>query len=371
MVQQSRRAVGHSPGWRRLRRNVGWRLIIWWNRLTGRSFVPIPFKQLFIEPTSKCNLACRFCAYPLEVRPRTGMSDHAFQAHLDSADRVGVESLWITPMTGDVFMDKGIFEKLEAVERSNVKELSFYTNFITPDQDDIERLKSITKLRELHISIYGANEESFAAIAAKPPQQFRRLVRNLGWLADSLHGWPRKPRIIIDLREGGSFDAAAWTGPVVDVLQRLTEEHQALVGITTEYDNWGGLITDDHVAGLDITLTPGEELYHLGACAQMFQSTMVTSTGAVVGCGCRGFDSGLLLGDTKTEKLEDILSAKNERWRELVNDMNEGRFPKVCQSCGVYRSVWDHRWARGVDSTRVTTLQDVLKRGASAEVQGE
>jgi len=349
---------------RNLRRQIGWRIIIWTNRIRGRSFVPAPFKQLFLEPTSRCNLACRFCAYPLEVRPRTGMSDDVFRAHLDSADRVGVDRLWLTPMTGDVFMDKGIFDKLEAVQRSRVKELSFYTNFIAPDREDIERLKGITKLRELHISIYGATEESFTAIAAKPPQQFRRLVRNLGWLADSLGGWSVKPQIMIQLRERGSFDSATWTGPIVEVLRRLITEHNASLSTATEYDNWGGLITDDHVAGLDITLTPGEDLYHLGACTQMFQSTMVTSSGEVVGCGCRGFDAGLLLGDTRTEKLEEILTVRNERWRGLVRNMNQGRFPKVCQSCGMYRSVWDQRWARGVDPSRVTTLGAVLGPGS-------
>ena len=354
-------ATRNSAGLRRLRRQVGWRLIIWWNRLRGRTFVPAPFKQLFIEPTSRCNLACRFCAYPLDVRPRTGMTGDDFLRNLASATTVGVERLWLTPMTGDVFMDKGIFDKLEAIERSSVKELSFYTNFITPDQDDIDRLKSITKLRDLHISIYGSTEESFAAIAAKPAQQYRRLIRNLGWLADSLHHWPSKPRIIIDLREGGSFNAANWTGPIVDVVQRLATEHQALVGAVTEYDNWGGLITDDHVVGLDIELTPGDAVYHRGACIHMFQSTMVTSTGEVVGCGCRGFDSGLLLGDTRTEPLEKILSARNERWRKLVNDMNDGQFPSVCQSCAMYRSIWDHRWSIGVDPNRVTTLGEALK----------
>lgn len=293
------------------------------------------------------------------------MTEAAFQAHLDSADRVGVERLWLTPMTGDVFMDKGIFEKLEAVERSNVRALSFYTNFITPDREDIERLKTITKLRELHISLYGASEESFAAIAAKPPQQFRRLVRNLEWLSDSMHGWPAKPAIMIQLRERGSFDPSTMTGPIADALNRLTKEHQATVWTASEYDNWGGLITEEHVAGLDITLTPGEELYHNGACAQMFQATMVTSTGEVVGCGCRGFDAGLLLGDTKVQKLDDILSVRNPRWRELVQKMDEGQFPKVCQSCGMYRSVWDHRWARDAAADTVTTLQDVLSPSAA------
>lgn len=371
MPAQVTRDPRHSPGLRRLRRHVGWRLIIWWNRLRGRSFVPMPFKQLFIEPTSRCNLACRFCAYPLEVRPRTGMSDDAFQGHLDSGDRVGIERLWLTPMTGDVFMDKGIFEKLEAVQRSHVRELSFYTNFITPDLEDIERLKTITKLRELHISIYGATEESFTAIAAKPAQQFHRLIRNLGWLADSLHGWSTKPAIMIQLRERGSFDASALTGPMADVLHRLMTEHQASMWTASEYDNWGGLITEEHVAGLDIRLTPGEELYHNGACTQMFLSTMVTSTGEVVGCGCRGFDAGLLLGDTRTQKLEDILSVRNERWRELVHNMDRGLFPRVCQSCGMYRSVWDHRGAGGLDPAQVTTLQDVLRPGGDAKGRGE
>ncbi|MBK9241948.1 MAG: radical SAM protein [Acidobacteria bacterium] len=357
--------VADSAGVRRLaaaaRRQLGWRLIISWNQLMGRSFVPVPWKQLFVEPTSRCNLACRFCAYPLEVRPRTELTGDTFQALLDAADRVGIERLWLTPMTGDVFMDKGIFRKLEAVQQSSVRQVAFYTNFVTPDLEAIMRLKTFTKLRELHISLYGATEERFAAITAKPPQQFRRLVRNLGWLADALHEWPAAPAIIIDVREGSSFDPTRWTGPLYDVVQRLVRDHRASVGTATEYDNWGGLITDDHVVGLDIALTPGESLYHQGACIHMFQSTMVTSTGEVVGCGCRGYDSGLFLGDTKTEPLEDILSSGNPRWRALIDGMNRGAFPNVCQSCGMYRSIRDHRWTRGGDPSRVTTLDEATR----------
>jgi hypothetical protein len=344
-----------------VRRQIGWRLIIWSNKLRGRSFVPVPWKQVFVEPTSKCNLACRFCSYPLEVRPCRNMGEDAFQRHVDGADRIGIEKVWLTPMTGDVFMDKNIFGKLEALEKSAVKEIAFYTNFVTPEQDDIERLKTIAKLRELHISCYGTTEERFAAITAKPPQHFRRFVRNLGFLADELHDWPSKPRIMIELRESGSFDEATLAEPLAGALQRLRLEHGASVGTVTEYDNWGGLITADHVAGLDIVLTPGQSLYHLGACVQVFLAPMITSSGQVVGCGCRGHDDGLLLGDTKEQPLEEILSSENERWRGLVDGMNKGKFPKVCQSCGMYRSVWDHRWARGTAPERVTTLENALK----------
>jgi len=342
-------------------RYVVWMIIITMNRLLQKSSVPKPWVRVFVEPTSNCNLACRFCSYPLEVRARETMSEDLFDRCMQGIQDLGVEQLWITPMTGDVFMDKDIETKLARAQGSSAKSISFYTNFVVPDEAVIKALKPIGKLREIHISLYGADEDAFVAMTRKPAKLFQRLVRNLEILNEELNDWSNHPMIYLELREGQQFRLETWRSPLAVAVDRLVRAGLASLGVQHEYDTWGGQITPEHVEGLDISLVPGEALYQRGACFHVFRSPMVTSSGVVIACGCRGHDADLVLGELTETPLKEILSFENPRLQSVVSNMNAGKFPRTCRSCSMYRSVWDHRWSRGMDPHELTTLEDVLR----------
>jgi MoaA/NifB/PqqE/SkfB family radical SAM enzyme len=95
-----------------------WMLTINTNRILNRSFVPVLGRRLFIEPARKCNIACRFCSYSLAIRPRLNIDQSAFEHCLKKAASIGSNDLWVTPMTGDVFMDKRFIDKLEMADAS-------------------------------------------------------------------------------------------------------------------------------------------------------------------------------------------------------------------------------------------------------------
>jgi MoaA/NifB/PqqE/SkfB family radical SAM enzyme len=346
-------------------RYIVWATIITINRILARSFVPRPWLRLFVEPTSSCNLACRFCAYPLGLRPRQSMSGDLFARCMQGAAELGVEQLWMTPITGDVFMDKDVLNKLRLAESSSVKDISFYTNFVVPDAEGVKALRRTTKLRELHISLYGANQERFAAITQKSSRLFERLVLNLETLCDELRDWPNPPRIFLELREGVEFNLQQWDGALAKAVARLRSEHGASFGVTTEYDTWGGQVTEKSVEGLGITLLPGEVLFRRGVCYHVFRSPMVTASGAVIACGCRGYDPDLVLGDLRHSPLSEILSLRNPKLWSVVSNMNAGRFPKTCASCSVYRSTFDHRWSKAMDPLEVTTLENIVQLARS------
>lgn len=340
-------------------RYVAWAALITVNRLLRRSNIPKPWLRLFVEPTSSCNLSCRFCAYSLDVRPRQSMSRDLFDRCMQGVEELGVEQLWMTPMTGDIFMDKYLPEKLSKAQDSSVKGISFYTNFVVPDAAVIKALKDARKLRELHISLYGADQERFVAITQKSTKLFERLVTNLETLSDELMDWPNPPKVYLELREGELFDFQAWDGPLAAAVNRLCAEHRSSFDVIKTYDTWGGQITSERVEGLGISLLPGEALFRRGACFQVFHSPMVTASGAVLACGCRGYDPDLALGDLNDATLATILSFQNPKLWSVVSNMNAGTFPKTCESCSVYRSIWDHRWSKGMDSHQLTTLEDI------------
>ena len=69
---------------------------------------------------------------------------------------MGYKNFGLTPVTGDIFMDKNIIEKLDYLE--TLKKLSgyyFYTNFIATTEKKTTRLFEYEKLTNLGLSIYG------------------------------------------------------------------------------------------------------------------------------------------------------------------------------------------------------------------------
>src|SRR5262249_41811270 len=120
---------------------------------------------LHIETSSLCNLDCRFCAYGKKQSPKVSMSHALFQSCVEQAVALGYRHFELTPCTGDVFMDRHIFDKLGLLEgRAEVAGYGFYTNFTVLDARDVRQLVKLEKLDGLTISIYGHDLDSFKAI---------------------------------------------------------------------------------------------------------------------------------------------------------------------------------------------------------------
>ena len=86
------------------------------NALLGRQFLPHPRQKIQIETSGRCNLACKFCAYSKKVEGKTIMSMDLFQEVVNQAADMGFSEIGLTPMTGEVFMDKGIIEKMHYLD---------------------------------------------------------------------------------------------------------------------------------------------------------------------------------------------------------------------------------------------------------------
>ena len=69
--------------------------------------------------------------------------------------------IFLTPMLGDAFMDKTIFEKLDILENNNRRKFSFYTNFVLAK---IFIKSSYQKIHKLEISVYGLNKDDFELV---------------------------------------------------------------------------------------------------------------------------------------------------------------------------------------------------------------
>jgi hypothetical protein len=318
-------------------RNLRNRAQIDLNSHLGREFIPHHAGVLYIETSSICNLKCRFCAYEKKESPRVNMPDELFSDCVEQAVGMGLVRYHLTPCTGDVFMDKGLFGKLALLDaHARVESYDFFTNFTIPSEDEIERLLLLKKLESMKISVYGHDLQSFVDITKSTEKVYRRLLSNLEALL------PRLPRVRFGLSIGlRTTGDGRVHGP--SELQQLLGRFEAAgvrVGMKRVFNNWGGMITSADVEGLDIEVTDTRSTYKKGACTLLFTGVQVMATGIVNGCACRDVNATLKIGDLNQDPLSEILSLGNPAYRQLVQEQEAGQFRPICRSCDYYRSIY-------------------------------
>lgn len=341
------RYIGVTAGiknWvRHTRRSLGVFAHTNFNKTLGRSFVADPKWRLFIEPISFCNLECKFCSYPKSIRTRTSMNFDLFKSCVDQAAKMGFQEIFLTPITGDVFMDKQFVERLRYIDDSPIRTSAFYTNFIGADTEIIREIFKLRKLRFMEISLYGHDVESFRNITGRGETQYRRLLCNLHSLKELYASKPKHLEIALSFRTYRSFNMMTTKqNTLIDLVNDLSALGTKL-GQSSSVDNWGGVITPQDVKDIQMDLTDGSKVYKKGACALPFDSIQVTATGEVNACACRDPKGSLRIGNLNEQSLNRIISTENAVWMNIIEEHEKGRFNEVCRACGFYQSIYDPR----------------------------
>ena len=328
------------------------------NRYMKREFIPVDLGIFHIETSSTCNLKCRFCAYEKKSSPKVNMPNEMFFDCVEQATSLGYDRFELTPCTGDVFMDKHVFEKFGFLDaHPNVMSYQFFTNLTVPGSDELKKLADSKKLANLTISIYGHDEESFIAITKSTPQVYQRLISNLETLL-ALLGHLR-------------FSVAIGFRSTFDVPKNDSSELMALIsqfkkaGVAVRpshgvYNNWGGYISQEDVSGLNIHITSTELSHKSGACVRLFDSIQVMSTGVVNACACRDVDATLKIGDIKEMPLNKIIAIKNAEYMRIINEQQADNFRPVCKSCDFYKSIYHQRSGYRRNNVPTQTLHEFL-----------
>jgi len=324
------------------------------NRKVGREFIPGPRTALSIETSSICNLDCCFCAYPKKQSPRVVMSDEFFSNCVSQALELGYNDFDLTPCTGDVFMDRHLFDKLDFLESdARVKCYSFFTNFTIPKTSHIEALHRFKKMGSQAVSIYGHDLATFKAITKSTDTVYRRLVRNLETLLreQEKHGLK-----IFFIFHTGAESLRGRSSEIITLLERFKQAGSAINIQKGLYNNWGGYVTNDDVKHLPIRIIPPNVVHKNGACVRLFTAVQIMATGIVNGCACRDTDATLRLGDLHQTPLKDIVSARNPDYMALIEEQQRGAFRPVCQSCDFYTSIYYN--SDSYAGTRLQTLEE-------------
>lgn len=328
------------------------------NRRMGREIVPIETGSLGIEPTSTCNLKCVFCAYDKKESPKVSMKTGLFAEYIEQAVGMGYRRFYLTPSTGDIFMDRGIFAKLQLLEEHpGVDEYLFYTNFTVLDADDIVRLVKLKKLKFMTISVYGHDCESFVRITKSTNKVYQRLLTNLETLLPLLD--QRSGKFEIGVRSTRDIPRR----PTTDLLKLLARYTAAGIRVKRLqlYHSWGGKVSAMDLQGLAMDVMDPSKIYKNGACSLLFTGAQIMATGVVHACACVDADASLVIGDLKQQPLHEILSSRNQRYTELIEEQQRGSFRPVCQNCSFYRSIYHTRSQYRKDGIPTRSIAEFMK----------
>jgi hypothetical protein len=318
-------------------------------RLLGRSNVPHPRTYMFIEPTSHCNLECSFCTYRLGLRPRRVMETGRFRDYVGQALAMGFADIVLTPINGDVFMDKSILDKLRLLaaaldgQAGSGAGILLYTNLIGADAAQLDEILSMPRLKLFVVSLYGHDLQTFERITGRGESQFRRLLDNLATLEAMVRARGALPGLSLCMRsERGYGLDARLDGPLHAILRRLAALGVPVV-VQNDLDDWGGLVSEADLGGLDMRLIQGRLVPKNGACIQPFYNVQILADGRVNACACRAVRDDLIIGDLNHDSLSTILSADNPAYTGLIERQEAGDFPESCRGCSFYRSIYDGR----------------------------
>jgi hypothetical protein len=335
------------------------RVEINFNRLVGRELVPVETTILNIETSSLCNLECVFCAYVKKQSPKVSMQDALFQDCVEQALELGFTQFELTPCTGDVFMDRHIWNKFQFLDdHSGVDGYRFFTNFTILKLKDVDRLVKLKKLKNMTVSIYGHDLPSFIAITKSTEKVYNRLRANLEALLERM----AELNFHLDIGIRTTKDAPRRPSSDVMVLLERFRERGVRPRRAHVYNNWGGYVTQADVAGLAIDISGAESVYKRGACAHLFTTYQIMATGVVNGCACRDVDATLRIGDMNEAPLRKILSPDNPVYMRLIEEQQRGEFRPVCKSCDYYKSIYHMRTDRRRDGSKFQSIEEFKDR---------
>ena len=300
---------------------------------------PLP-RGLHIEGTNICNAECVFCAYPQMERRKKVMPLADFERVLDEYIAMGGQAVSLTPIVGDPFVDKFMFERLDLLQaRPQIRQIGFYTNAILMQGEKAERLFDYEDKLHVHVSWGGFDAPTWNRIMG---------VKKFEAARDAVLAFVQRKA------ERGSpipFTLAlrcppeACSGPLWDELKGYEARGLIEIAALPDYDSWAGKIEDEALR--EVGLTPRKMPYKRGACELLFTKPVVLADGRVNACACRDVEAELIVGDVNDQPLHEVWAG--DRINDLIEAHERGDYPDVCKRCTYFVSVYNSRKARTTD----------------------
>jgi radical SAM protein with 4Fe4S-binding SPASM domain len=294
-------------------------------------------RGLHVEGTNICNAKCVFCAYPQMERRKETMPLALFERVVREYLAMGGHHVSLTPIVGDPFVDKHLFERLELLMGlDGVTGISFYTNAILMTPEKSERLMRYASKLHVHVSWGGFDKETWDTIMG---------VRKFEEARDAVLAF-------LEIKErtgsGIPFTLAlrcpdsACTGALWEEIDACRKRGLVEIAGMVDYDSWAGQIAPEALAR--VGLRPRRMPHKKGACELLFTKPVVLADGRVNACACRDVEAELIVGDVRTQPLAEIWAGRAVD--ELIEAHEKGDYPDVCRRCTYFVSVYNSRKSR-------------------------
>lgn len=300
---------------------------------------------LQVAVTNICNARCSFCAYPKAIDSRTlrvgTMAFEVFKKAIDEWIAIGGDNIDITPVVGDTLVDPALLEKLDyAINHAKIKRVQLITNGILLNRHDLYKRLVDLNVHTIGISTQGTSREAYAKVfGVDKYQEVLSGMRNL-FAYNRSKGEPVHIAIYFRHAQRPSeiLRSDDFRNHIKPYLSRRVQFF-----FTSDYDNWGGTISEDDMSGVMRLRRPLPVLNV--PCAQLF-GYVVQHDGSVRLCGCRFSrtdQDDMVVGTIKEQTLEQI-AAGERAWR-IINGFYSGVRPETCAGCTLYAPI-DQKWIR-------------------------
>ncbi|MBI3299861.1 MAG: radical SAM protein [Elusimicrobia bacterium] len=288
-------------------------------------------QALYVEGTNICNARCVFCAYPQMERAKSTMPMGEFKRVIGEFAAAGGAEVDLSPIVGDPFVDKHIFERMDfLMTLPGVRRFHFFTNAILMKPEYAERLLGYGSRLTIYCSFGGFDQPTYHQVMGV--DKFVEAVDGIRTLIEAKRASDSKLGIQVNLRiPPGNAKGEFW-----DFIVKARDEGLITIDGIDAYDSWAGMIkeSDLAVAGLAARPMPVKR----GPCHRLVTSPVLLVDGRVNACACRDVEANLIIGDTKTESLADILSSP--ALQDLLDKHEREDFPEVCKRCTYYDSLY-------------------------------
>lgn len=259
-----------------------------------------------------------------------------FNKSLEDYIALGGGYFSLTPMMGDVFMDKLLPDRIEVIRgRPEITGLGITTNAAMCHRfGDVELADIMTPVTKLSISIYGTTEEEYEAITGRRTYDemkdgINRLVRLTSLEMISFEFRLSKRRTRAEL--------AQWLqDQILGAPDYARNCHRFKINtVLTEYANWGIYNAENTPLPGDAKWLPFTRREEQQQCIIPMLSYVVFPNGNVSFCSCDNFDDAeeLRLGNIMEHSLAELCTS--EKAQKLWDWATHGT-PEFCKGCSFH-----------------------------------
>jgi radical SAM protein with 4Fe4S-binding SPASM domain len=300
-----------------------------------------------IEPTTRCNLRCRYCISP--VWDRRGM-DMSFESFKKMVDRFPCLTRILMQGIGEPLLCKDLFRMIDYCRKKGIR-ASTITNATLIDDKAAQRLAG-SSLEFILVSVDGASKETFESI--RTGASFERVVENMKRLVAAKKG-RKYPKIIINYtcnkhNIGELPDAVRLAREInADGIDAWGLHYWVDEGFKTRFRDESAAAGPQDPAGiireavrvaedLGVRLrvhglgSSGKLIENTGSCTRLFGSFFVTVDGYVTTCPDKPDPRKTNYGNIFNERLEDIWNGR--QLASVRKARMEGIVPEQCRGCG-------------------------------------